>query len=129
MKAYEIQKYGGPEGLRVVDRPMPDAGEHDVVVRIKAASLNFRDLVVVRGQYDRDPTPGRVPLSDGAGEVVAIGRAVTRFKAGEGLNRALEQSKVRPVIDTVFPFESAPEAYHYMASGSHFGKVVIKVGE
>lgn len=338
MKAYEIQKYGGPEGLRVVDRPMPDPGEHDVVVRIKAASLNFRDLVVVRGQYDRDPTPGRVPLSDGAGEVVAIGRAVTRFKAGdrvagcffqgwsagrfqaemhrtalggsidgvlleqakfheeglvhlpaeysfeegatlpcaavtawqslvvrgqlipgetvlllgtggvsifglqiaksagakviitsssdeklqrarkmgadavinykttvdwgkaaaslagnggvdhvievggagtflqsvracrfggkigligslsgreaethifpivtksatvfgiyvgsremfEGLNRALEQSKVRPVIDKVFPFESAPEAYHYMASGSHFGKVVIKVGE
>ena len=40
-----------------------------MVVRIKAASLNFRDLVVVRGQYDRDPTPGRVPLSDGAGEV------------------------------------------------------------
>ena len=47
----------------------------------------------------------------------------------EGLNRALEQSKIRPVIDKVFPFESAPEAYEYMACGSHFGKVVIKVGE
>ena len=47
----------------------------------------------------------------------------------EGLNQALAQSAVRPVIDTVFPFASAPEAYEYMAGGSHFGKVVIRVGE
>ena len=47
----------------------------------------------------------------------------------EELNRALEQSNVRPVIDKVFPFASAPEAFEYMASGSHFGKVVIRVGE
>ena len=47
----------------------------------------------------------------------------------EGLNRALEQTKIRPVIDKVFPFESAREAYEYMASESHFGKVVIRVGE
>jgi NADPH:quinone reductase-like Zn-dependent oxidoreductase len=47
----------------------------------------------------------------------------------EGLNRALEQSSIRPVIDQVFPFESTPEAYEYMAIGSHFGKVVIRVGE
>ena len=47
----------------------------------------------------------------------------------EGLNRALEQSRVLPVIDTVFPFESAPEAYEYLARGSHFGKVVISVGD
>jgi NADPH:quinone reductase-like Zn-dependent oxidoreductase len=47
----------------------------------------------------------------------------------EGLNLALEQSKIRPVIDKVFSFESAPKAYAYMAAGSHFGKVVIRVGE
>jgi NADPH:quinone reductase-like Zn-dependent oxidoreductase len=46
----------------------------------------------------------------------------------EGMNRALEQSGIRPVIDKVFPFDSAREAYEYMASGSHFGKVVIRVG-
>ena len=46
-----------------------------------------------------------------------------------GMNRALEQSGVRPVIDKVFPFAAAAEAYEYMASGSHFGKVVIQVGE
>jgi NADPH:quinone reductase-like Zn-dependent oxidoreductase len=47
----------------------------------------------------------------------------------EALNRALGQSKIHPVIDKVFPFGSASDAYEYMASGSHFGKVVIKVGE
>ena len=83
MKTYEIQKYGGPEGLKVVDRPLPDPGDHEVVVRIKAVSLNYRDLVVLRGHYDRHPVEGRVPLSDGAGEVVAVGPGVAKFKVGD----------------------------------------------
>ena len=83
MTCYEIQKYGGPEGLKLVDRAVPEPDDHEVVVRIKAASLNYRDLVVLRGQYDRKPVQGRVPLSDGAGEVVAVGAAVTKFKIGD----------------------------------------------
>jgi NADPH:quinone reductase-like Zn-dependent oxidoreductase len=47
----------------------------------------------------------------------------------EGLNQALVQSKIQPVIDKVFPFADASAAYEYMASGSHFGKIVIRVGE
>jgi NADPH:quinone reductase-like Zn-dependent oxidoreductase len=47
----------------------------------------------------------------------------------EGLNRALEASNIRPVIDRIFPFEAAPDAYEYMASGSHFGKIVIRLGD
>ena len=339
MLSYEIQKYGGPDGLKLVDRPLPEPGDHDVVVRIKAASLNYRDLSFLRGQYDRNPSrgpgaiigrswgsrcgrfggdqiqssaiglppaffrdgprddsnaemhrtalggsidgvlaeqakfheeglvhlpdnysfeegatlpcaavtawqslivrgqlvPGETVLllgtggvsifglqiaksagakviitsssdeklerarklgadavinykttpdwgkaaanlagNDGVDHVIEVGGAGTflqsvracRFggKIGligilsgsevkteifpivhksatvfgiyvgsremfEGLNRALEQSNVRPVIDKVFPFASAPEAYEYMASGSHFGKVVIRVGE
>ena len=62
MKTYEIQKYSGPEGLELVDRPLPEPGDHDVVVRIGAASLNYRDLVVIRGRYDRNPREGRVPV-------------------------------------------------------------------
>ena len=46
-----------------------------------------------------------------------------------GMNRAFEQSGVRLLIDKMFPFTAGPEAYEYMASGSHFGKVVIEVGE
>jgi len=49
MKTYEIQKYSGPEGLELVDRPLPEPGDHDVVVRIGAASLNYHfGKVVIR---------------------------------------------------------------------------------
>src|ERR1700680_752208 len=83
MTCYEIQKYGGPDGLKLVERTQPEPGDHDVVVRIKAASLNYRDLVVLRGQYYRNPVPGRIPLSDGSGEVAAVGPAVTKFQVGD----------------------------------------------
>ncbi|MBV9644605.1 MAG: NAD(P)-dependent alcohol dehydrogenase [Verrucomicrobia bacterium] len=83
MNSYEIQKYGGPEGLKVVDRSLPDPGDHEVAVRLKAASLNYRDLIVLRGQYNRRPIEGRVPLSDGAGQVIGVGSAVTKFKLGD----------------------------------------------
>jgi NADPH:quinone reductase-like Zn-dependent oxidoreductase len=83
MISYEIQKYGGPEGLKTVERPLPDPGDHDVVVQVKATSLNYRDIVVLRGRYDRHPVPGRIPLSDGAGVVVTVGSAVTKFKIGD----------------------------------------------
>jgi NADPH:quinone reductase-like Zn-dependent oxidoreductase len=83
MKTYEIQKYGGPEGLELVDRSPPQPGDGEVVVRIRAASLNYRDLIVIRGQYERNPQTGRVPLSDGAGEVISVGSGVTRFKIGD----------------------------------------------
>lgn len=83
MRSYEIQEYGGTSGLKLVERPMPEPDNYDVVVQIRATSLNYRDLIVLQGKYDRNPTVGRVPLSDGAGEVVAIGSAVTKFKPGD----------------------------------------------
>jgi NADPH:quinone reductase-like Zn-dependent oxidoreductase len=83
MKAYQIHKYGGPDGLRLTALTDIIPGESDVVVQIKATSLNYRDLVVIAGQYDRSPQPGRVPLSDGAGEIIAVGSAVTKFKVGD----------------------------------------------
>ncbi len=59
----------------------PAAGE--VLVRVKASSLNARDLPIVEGRYSRPVPPGRVPLSDGAGVVEAVGAGVTRFQAGD----------------------------------------------
>jgi NADPH:quinone reductase-like Zn-dependent oxidoreductase len=85
MRSYEIQEYGGSSGLKLVDRPSPEPDNYDVVVKIRATSLNYRDLIVLQGKYDRNPTVGRVPLSDGAGEVVAVGSAVTKFKLGDRL--------------------------------------------
>jgi len=68
--------------LREVAAPTP--ARHEVAVRVRAASLNRRDLMMVAGNYGRGGTqPNSVPLSDGAGEVIAVGADVTRFKVGE----------------------------------------------
>lgn len=85
MKLYRIQQYGSIDGLKVMEEEDPQPGDHEVLVRVRAVSLNYRDLIVLRGQYERAPQPGRVPLSDGAGEVVAIGRQVTGFTPGDAV--------------------------------------------
>ena len=82
MKAYELQSTGSLDGLRLVDRPEPQAARGEIVVRVKAASLNYRDLLVMQGAYGRATLP-LTPLSDGAGEVVAIGEGVTRWQPGD----------------------------------------------
>ena len=66
-----------------MDAPVRQPGEHEVLVRVHAVSLNRRDIYVKLGQYPGPMKPNLVPLSDGAGEVVAIGPKVTRFKKGD----------------------------------------------
>jgi NADPH:quinone reductase-like Zn-dependent oxidoreductase len=83
MKAFEIKTYGDPGGLSLVDRPNLSPAAGQVLVRIRAVSLNYRDLVVMRGEYDRKPQIGRIPCSDGAGEVMAVGAEVSQFKPGD----------------------------------------------
>ncbi|MEK6256987.1 MAG: NAD(P)-dependent alcohol dehydrogenase [Planctomycetota bacterium] len=82
MKAYELQATGSLDGLRLVDRPQPQPGHGQIVVRVRAASLNYRDLIVMLGAYGKVSLP-LVPLSDGAGEVVAVGEGVTRWQPGD----------------------------------------------
>ena len=85
MKAYEIHPEGeGLERLRRVERPDPKPGPRQVLVRVRAASLNYRDQMMITGGYRSGPTPpGMIPLSDGAGEVVEVGPGVTRVKVGD----------------------------------------------
>ncbi|HWE17352.1 MAG TPA: NAD(P)-dependent alcohol dehydrogenase [Hyphomicrobiaceae bacterium] len=83
MQAYELKQPTGLDGLVLVagrDRPEPGLGQ--VVVRVRACSLNSRDLGVVRGAYGYTRFP-MIPLSDGAGEVVAIGDGVQNVRVGE----------------------------------------------
>lgn len=82
MNAWEIQSDGGIDALVPVDRAPPSPGAHDIIVRVRAVSLNYRDLLHVLGVVDQDRWP-LVPCSDGAGEVVAVGEAVTRFAIGD----------------------------------------------
>ena len=82
MRAYEIHKFG-LDGLALVDRPRPEPKAGQVLLKMKAASLNYRDLLAVKGLYNpRMPLP-QIPLSDGAGEVAAVGEGVTRVKVGD----------------------------------------------
>ena len=82
MKTYVIEKFG-LDGLRVVDRPEPKPGHGQVLVRWKAFSLNFRDLMVVKGIYNPKLRLPVIPFSDGAGVVEAVGEGVTRAKVGD----------------------------------------------
>jgi NADPH:quinone reductase-like Zn-dependent oxidoreductase len=83
MKAFEIRGTFGLESLTRTELPDPAPGPAHVLVRVKAASLNFRDLLMIRGLYHpKQPLP-LIPLSDGVGEVVQVGEGVTRVKAGD----------------------------------------------
>ena len=81
-RRYELERAdkGYRLALRSVEIPAPKSSE--VVVRIRAVSLNHRDLYALQGVYGGDAS-GQVPVSDGAGEVVALGTGVNRFKVGD----------------------------------------------
>ncbi|MBN3894162.1 MAG: NAD(P)-dependent alcohol dehydrogenase [Nostoc sp. NOS(2021)] len=83
MKAYEIQSNGGIDALALVDRPEPKPTAGQVLIQVKATSLNYRDLLVAEGAYGAGQKYPLIPLSDGAGEVVAVGEGVTRVKIGD----------------------------------------------
>src|SRR5215470_17948548 len=83
MKAYELQGPDGIDGMKLVDRPVPAAGAGEVLVRLKAATLNYRDLLTVKGGYGSRQRFPLVPVSDGAGVVEQVGGGVTQFAAGD----------------------------------------------
>lgn len=84
MKFFHLPHATGIDSLTQSDRDVPRPGRGQVLVRMRAASLNYRDLLMVQGKYGRTPPkPGLIPLSDGAGEIAEIGSEVTRFKVGD----------------------------------------------
>jgi NADPH:quinone reductase-like Zn-dependent oxidoreductase len=81
MKVAAVKKPGGLGNLVIENRPDPKPKAGEVLVRVRASSLNYHDFIVALGGI---PTPdGRIPMSDGAGEVVAVGEGVTKWKAGD----------------------------------------------
>jgi NADPH:quinone reductase-like Zn-dependent oxidoreductase len=84
MRAYQLPKGGaGIEALVKVERPNPKPNYRQVLVKVAACSLNYRDLGIVRGTYRLAVRDNVIPLSDGAGEVIEIGAGVQRVKVGD----------------------------------------------
>ncbi|MFN0140643.1 MAG: zinc-dependent alcohol dehydrogenase family protein [Pyrinomonadaceae bacterium] len=81
MKAFEIREFG-IDNLSQVDLPMPEPLSGEVLVKFHAASLNYRDVMVVSGTYNPRMKLPAIPLSDGAGEIVAVSEGVTKWKVG-----------------------------------------------
>ncbi len=91
MRYVEISRFG-LDGLAVREKGIPKPGKREVLVRVHANSLNFRDLRVAQGLYDPRMKLPRVPLSDGAGVVAEIGSGVTRFRTGDRVAGIFMQS-------------------------------------
>ena len=82
MKVIELQTFT-LDSVSLAERPEPRPGPGEVLIRVRACSLNYRDLLVLKGLYNKKLPVPLVPLSDGAGEVTAVGPGVTRVKVGE----------------------------------------------
>jgi NADPH:quinone reductase-like Zn-dependent oxidoreductase len=111
MKIFTVAKGStGLDGLKRGERDRPTAGPGQVLVRMRAASLNFRDLAIVAGKYFRGPlTADTIPLSDGAGEVAAVGPGVTQFAVGDRVVATFTQGD--PPAALGFPLDGTLTEY------------------
>ncbi len=86
MKAAFAKPGAGIAAIALRDIPLPQAGPGEALVRLKVATLNFRDLMALRGQLSGVREPEYIPLSDAVGEVVSVGPGVTRVATGDRVN-------------------------------------------
>ncbi|MDF2182418.1 NAD(P)-dependent alcohol dehydrogenase [Neptuniibacter sp. CAU 1671] len=83
MRAYQVVEPNGIEAIQQVELETPTPGPGEILVKMKACSLNYRDLLVANGGYVRNDVRPIIPVSDGAGEVVSVGAGVNGFKPGD----------------------------------------------
>ena len=83
MKAFCLEGAFGLNNIKIKEVAQPEPGEGEILIKLKAASLNYRDVLMAEGKYNPRLQLPVVPLSDGVGEVVSTGAGVDRFKEGE----------------------------------------------
>ncbi len=105
MKSYHANSGAGLDGLTLKTHEEPKPGLREVLVRVRANSLNFRELSVLRGTYPLPVKADVVMGADGAGEVVALGEGVTRLKKGDRVAAAMFPRW----MDGPFSLENAPQ--------------------
>jgi len=83
MKAYQVQTVDGFQDIKKIETDIPEPAADEVLVKMKACSLNYRDLLIPLGGYPRNETRPVIPLSDGSGEIMAVGSSVKNLKKGD----------------------------------------------
>ena len=83
MKALQLQGFQGLDDLKFIETETPKPGHGEVLVKMKAASLNYRDLITVSGGYGKSVKTPLVPLSDGCAEIVEVGEGVHSVAPGD----------------------------------------------
>ena len=119
MKALICHAFGPIDQLRVEDMPDLVPGPGEVVLRVRAAGVNFPDALIVQNLYQFKPTPPFSPGGESAGEVLAVGEGVTRFKVGDAAIALTIwggfAEQVRVLEDQLF---ALPEGMHYEVAGA-----------
>jgi NADPH:quinone reductase-like Zn-dependent oxidoreductase len=105
MKSYRANVGAGLTGLVVKEHEMPKPGRREILMRVRANSLNFREISVLRGTSPLPVKPDVVMGADGAGEIVALGEGVTRVKVGDRVAAAMFPRW----IDGPFAWDYAPQ--------------------
>src|SRR5262245_61806392 len=103
MKAVVAQRYGGPDVLAIVERPEPEVGPSDVLIAVKAASLNPLDFKIRQGKV-KLVLPLKPPVAlgcDVAGIVERVGASVSRFRAGDEVFARLEKGRMGGLAERV----------------------------
>ncbi|MHB9119184.1 MAG: zinc-dependent alcohol dehydrogenase family protein [Burkholderiales bacterium] len=107
MPAYRLERFGDLDSLALHAENPRSIGPGEVLVQVRATSLNFRDLALLHGQYPMSCRPNLIPLSDAAGEVISVGEEVTCFKPGD----RVANSFFPRWFGGRFPLSSATEQY------------------
>ena len=98
MRVWQIPSFG-IDSMEFIERPDPAPGPGEVLVRVRAVSFNYRDLLVVKGSYNPKMKLPRIPCSDGAGEVVAVGPGVSSLRVGDRVAAIFMQNWLDGPID------------------------------
>lgn len=99
MKAYRVETTEGFDDIKKVDLSVPEPAADEVLIKMKACSLNYRDLLIPLGGYARNERRPVIPLSDGAGEIVEVGKLVKDLKPGDRVVGNFFQDWVKGKID------------------------------
>ncbi len=112
MKSWVISKHHALEGLSLVDQRTPEPSAGEVLVRVRAVSLNYRDILTIENQRPGNLPPPLVPCSDGAGEVIATGAGVTRWKPGDRVAGAFFRDWISGRFDLKYHSGAAGGSMH-----------------